>query len=432
VRYRDLFGNREFSALYVADVLSLSGSYLAKIAVAALVFQRTHSTTWTAAAIAMSYAPYLLSPWLSTIADLYARRRTLIACEVLRGGLTAVILIGGLPLGVLLVLLFAIEGVGVPFSAARLASIAEILTLDRFSRGNAFIVATRQALQTAGFAIGGVIVAAIGAHATIGFDAATYWLSGALLLVFLRPRPAPWMSPESTRPGTAPLRPRTAAGVAAGFRVIAHTPRMPYLLFLLGVGPAVSVVAEGLAVPFSHELGHGTSVAGVIMAANPLGSVLGLILIGRLTLAVQQRLTVPLAVASAGCVTAAGAATWLGGSVVITIVLIAMSGVCLGYLSTIQSEVAELIAPHLRGRVFGLANAILMVSQGAAIALAGVIAASTKIAPALVGIGIVGGLAMAVAGSRMLSRWPPSASTGPPSTPGRSAGSTGNDHRRHH
>jgi MFS family permease len=214
--------------------------------------------------------------------------------------------------------------------------------------------------------------------------------------------------------------------------VIAHTPRMPYLLFLLGVGPAVSIVAEGLAVPFSHELGHGTSVAGIIMAANPLGSVVGLILIGRLTLAAQQRLTVPLAVASAGCVTAAGATTWFGGTVALTIALIGLSGACLAYLSTIQSEVASLIAPHLRGRVFGLANAILMVSQGAAIALAGVIAASTKIAPALVGIGIVGGVAMTVVGYRMVHRQPPGSPVEPSPEPSHSSGVTGSDvHRQH-
>lgn len=432
MRYRDLFENREFSALYVADVLSLSGSYLAKIAVAALVFHRTQSTTWTAAAVAMSYAPYLLSPWLSTIADLYARRRTLIACEILRGALTALILIGGLPLWMLLVLLFTIEGVGVPFSAARLASIAEILTLDWFPRGNAFIVATRQALQTAGFAIGGVVVTLIGAHATIGIDAVTYWFSGLLLVAFLRPRPAPWMAPDATRPGTVPHRPRAAAGVAAGLRVIVHTPRMPYLLFLLGVGPAVSVVAEGLAVPFSHELGHGTSVAGIIMAANPLGSVIGLMLIGRLGLETQRRLTVPLAVASAGCVTAAGAMTWLGDSLVLTIALIALSGACLAYLSTIQSEVASLIAPHMRGRVFGLANAILMVSQGAAIALAGFIAAGTKIAPALVGIGAAGAISMGLAGNRMLTRRPYAAGGRAPRGTGHPADAAGSDDSRQH
>jgi MFS family permease len=431
VRYRDLFGNREFSALYVADVLSLSGSYLAKIAVAALVFHRTHSTTWTAAAVAMSYAPYLLSPWLSTIADLYARRRTLIACEILRGALTALILIGSLPLWALLVLLFTIEGVGVPFSAARLASIAEILTLDWFPRGNAFIVATRQALQTAGFAIGGVVVTLIGAHATIGIDAVTYWFSGLLLVTFLRPRPAPWMAPDAHGQGVVPRRPRAAAGVAAGLRVIVHTPRMPYLLFLLGLGPAVSVIAEGLAVPFSHELGHGTSVAGVIMAANPLGSVIGLMLIGRLGLDAQRRLTVPLAVASAGCVAAAGATSWLDNSLALTIALIALSGACLAYLSTIQSEIASLIAPHLRGRVFGLANAILMVSQGAAIALAGFIAAGTTIAPTLVGIGAVGAIAMALVGHRMLTRRP-YAVEGATAGPDQPADAAGSDDSRQH
>ena len=33
MRYRELFGDREFRALFVADVMSITGSYLARVAV---------------------------------------------------------------------------------------------------------------------------------------------------------------------------------------------------------------------------------------------------------------------------------------------------------------------------------------------------------------------------------------------------------------
>lgn len=68
MRYRQLFAHREFRALFAADVLSIAGTYLARVAVASLVFQRTGSAALTALTFAISYLPFVFSPWLARVA----------------------------------------------------------------------------------------------------------------------------------------------------------------------------------------------------------------------------------------------------------------------------------------------------------------------------------------------------------------------------
>ena len=147
VRYRDLFRDREFSGMWLADVLSMAGSYLARLAVASLVYARTNSPGLTAVAFAISFAPYLFSPVLATIADRFPRKQLLVFTDVLRFGLVLLLIIPGMPLALLLVVLFSIEVFQIPFGAARLATLADILEDERFPAGNAFVAGTRQAVQ---------------------------------------------------------------------------------------------------------------------------------------------------------------------------------------------------------------------------------------------------------------------------------------------
>jgi MFS family permease len=404
VRYRDLFKNREFTALYIADVVSTASSYLARIAVAALIYHRTHSTAWTAAAIAITYAPYLLSPWLSTPADRYARKLIVITSECGRGLFTAAILIGGLPVWTIIVLIFVVECFSVPFGAARLSLLTEIFTVTHFPTANAFVQSTRQVLQLGGFLAGGIITAAVGSYIAIAIDAVTYWLSALLLAFALKRRPAP--QPEPAASEAEPARVQDAAGGTTGrslegLRLIAHSPRLRYLLLLLSLGPGVAVVTEGLAVPLAHELGHSTPLAGAIMAAGPLGNVVGLLATGRLSARRQLRFMVPSAITCATCVAAAGISAWLADAVPVVLLLITLSGVFLAYLNSLQGEIARMIPDHLRGRLFGLANAILQLAQGGAIVAAGVIATYADVGPSLIVVGGCGAFAVALVGGRM-------------------------------
>lgn len=381
VRYRDLFRDREFSGLWFADVLSMAGGYLARIAVAALVYQRTDSPGLTATAFAISFAPYLFAPVLATIADRFPRKELLVATDVVRSMLVLLLIIPGMPLALLLVTLFAIEVFQIPFGAARLATLADVLEDDRFPAGNALVAGTRQAVQVGGFLIGGAVVAASSPSAALVINSFTYLASAVLILGFVQRRGQPW--------GEDGERPPVWAGALEGIRFVVRTPGMPGWFALLALGPGIVVVAEGLAVPYADDLGGGTRLAGVIMATAPLGNVVGLALLGRLPLAGQRRFIYPGAVGCGVLVGLSGVAGYLTDSPLPVIVLLTAAGASLAYLAGIQALVAKAIPPAARGRVFGLGNAVIQIAQGAAVALAGALAEGTEIDIVLAILGAV-------------------------------------------
>ena len=57
--YAQVFANGEFRALWLAQLLSVAGDQLARVAMTVLVYDRTHSALWTA----LTYAVTLL-PWV--------------------------------------------------------------------------------------------------------------------------------------------------------------------------------------------------------------------------------------------------------------------------------------------------------------------------------------------------------------------------------
>jgi MFS family permease len=83
------------------------------------------------------------------------------------------------------------------------------------------------------------------------------------------------------------------------------------------------------------------------------------------------------------------------------VVLLTLASFCLGYLIPLQTEVAALIPNSVRGRIFGLAQAILQLAQGAAILIAGAIASRLDVGIALIITGAFGVLAVLVVGGSM-------------------------------
>jgi hypothetical protein len=77
--YREVFAIGEFRALWSAQVLSFAGDQFAQVAIAVLVYGRTHSPFLTALAYALTYLPPIAGgPLLSGLADLFPRRRVMI------------------------------------------------------------------------------------------------------------------------------------------------------------------------------------------------------------------------------------------------------------------------------------------------------------------------------------------------------------------
>ena len=138
VRFRDVLTVGEFQALFVAQLVSVVGDQLARVALAVLVFDRTHSPAWTAVTFAMTLLPDLISgPLLSGVADRRPRRQVMVTADVIRTMLVAVLVIPGLPLWSAGLLVAVVQLFNTPWGAARAALLPQILEGDRYVVGQA-------------------------------------------------------------------------------------------------------------------------------------------------------------------------------------------------------------------------------------------------------------------------------------------------------
>jgi MFS family permease len=162
------------------------------VAIAILVYGRTHSPFLTALAYVLTNLPPIAGgPLLSGVADIFPRRRVMIVCDLLRIGTVGLMAVPGLPFTALCALLFCTVLTGVPFSSARAALMPDVLPGDKFVLGSAIGNITFQASQILGFVAGAAVVAVLDPRKTLGIDAATFAVSALIVLAGVRSRPAP-------------------------------------------------------------------------------------------------------------------------------------------------------------------------------------------------------------------------------------------------
>ncbi|SFW92339.1 MFS transporter [Amycolatopsis australiensis] len=261
----------EFRAMWLAELLSICGDQLARVALAVLVYQRTSSAALTGLTYALTYVPSLLGGiLLAGAGDRWPRRDVMVAADVARAALVAVIAIPGVPLWVLCVLVAVMTALGGPFKAAQQALLPTVLEGEQYLVGMALRNVTIQAAQLAGFAGGGLLIAALAPSAALALDAATFVLSAVLLVAGVRRRAAVAQA----------VRPAWLSTTGAGIRLIWRDPALRTLVALNWLA-GFYVVPEALAAPYAAGIGAGATLVGLLMAADPAGSVLGGVVFGK-------------------------------------------------------------------------------------------------------------------------------------------------------
>ena len=377
--YREVFAIREFRALWTAQVLSFAGDQFAQVAIAILVFRRTHSAFLTALAYALTYLPPIAGgPLLSGLADLFPRRRVMIACDLLRIATVGLMAIPGMPFAALCVLLFCTVLTGAPFSSARAALLPDVLPGDTFVLGSAIGNISYQASQILGFVAGAAVVAVIDPYRTLGLDAVSFGLSALIVATGVQARPAPGRDPGA--------RPSLWAVSADGIRIVfGHRKLLNLLLF--GWLAGFYIVPEGLAAPYAHSLHGSTFTVGLLMAAMPAGMVAGAFLLGRAA-APSSRMRMMGWLAIGSCAPLVGSA-W-GPPLWAVLLLWTLAGASGAYQLAAAAAFVQALEPATRARAFGLAQSGLYAVQGLGI-LAGGAAAQAIGAPLAVGLaGLLG------------------------------------------
>jgi MFS family permease len=369
---------REFRYLWAAELSSVAGDQLARVALAVLVYADTSSASLTALTYALTFVPSLLGGLLlSGLADRFPRRRVLVATDVIRAVLAGAMAVPAMPLAVLWALVAVLSMAAAPFKAAQLALIPTILTDERdFRAGLSLRMVTSQTAQVVGFAAGGVLMTAVEPHLALLFNAATFVVSAILVLTGVRDRPA------------------ASSGTVTAGPVPMITGRM-WPMVVLTVVTGLYAVPEGLAAPYADELGLATVGVGVLMAADPVGSVVGGWLVPRLRAAASPRMTALLAAAAGAPLVVCVARPGLP----VSVLLWALSGAFATMLVVrVQELVVKRVPDERRGGTMGRLSTTLQSAQGLAILVGGVAAEAFGSYRAIALAGVVAVAVAAVVG----------------------------------
>jgi predicted MFS family arabinose efflux permease len=375
------FANTEFRAIWTTRGLSLLGDQLARVALAVLVFERTGSAALTGAAYAATFLPYLAGPLVAGAADSRSRKSILVVLDVARALTVGAMALPGMPLLWMCVLLALVTAASPVYDAARSAMLPDVLTDGSYPTGLAICTITTESAQVLGFAVGGMLVAVLGARTALAADAGTFLLSAAILAKWLRARP----------PARA-ADPDRARQLRSTTRLVMRGPKLRRLVALAWMN-AFWIVPEGLAAPYAHHLGGGPVSVGLLLSALPFGCAAGALVLTSLTTQEQrERLMLPMAVFAGlpllACVSHPGLS--------VSLALWALCGVGSAYNVAANAAFVQEVPNACRSQAIAIVTTGMVAGQGLAVLLGGLAA---SVLPPWAVVSIAGGLGVMIAGS---------------------------------
>ena len=363
-RYGRVLGFAEFRVIFAANIASMLGSVVASVALTVLVYEQTRSPALAASVMALSFVPYLVGGVLfGAAADRLPPRRILVGCEVVSAGA------GRLH--------------GDPGNAAARADGAAVRHRAHLAGlpgcpvgGAGRRAATRTRLHPGPLAdadggagraggwlrAGGLLLAVMPPRGALAIDAVALAASGLVLRFGMAARPAP-----AAEPRQGSMARDSLAGLRATF---SHRPTRRVMLFSWLV-PACAVAPEALAAPYAAHIGQPARVAGYLLTAIPVGTIIADVIVARcLPTRLQRAAIVPAALLSFAPLAGFAVSPRLG----LALALLVVAGLGSAWAAGIDGALIDVTPPPLRNRALALSTTGLMFTQGAGFALWGVVA----------------------------------------------------------
>lgn len=381
-RVRDLVSPlsfREFRFLWSAQVLSELGDWAGRLALSVVVAERTHSTFLTALVTTASVIPYIgIGQVLATYANRFPRIRVIVLADLGRAAIFATLTFH-LPVAVILVLAFLAGCLTPPFEVSRNTLTVLTVPTERYGDAVALGAITFDSAVMLGYAVGGGLIALVGATTALALNACSFVVSAALLSQISAARHSP--------DGGIPVR------ISDGWHSLVDDPFIRrFFVGYLYVG-ACAVVAESLVALYAIQVLHrAAGISGLLAAAIPAGAILATI-IARSHGDDTAKLRRASEVALLGAVI--GLAFFVTGPG-IPMILIGFAAVgALNASRVPANEVTVLrLDDRMRGPTFAVLNGFLLGSQAIAAGLGGLLARSIgvrqTIVVSLVIAGVVG------------------------------------------
>lgn len=263
--------NPQYRLFFVARSVSLMGDMMRPVIITAAVLSAGYGATGVGYALAAEMVPFAMFVLFGgALADRFTPKRMMVFADLLRlaamGMLTALLALGTPPLWQILVLL-ALSGLGTALFQPGVASVVPRVSND-VQKGNALLGVSESMMGVLGPALAGVLLAVAAPWTALALDAASFAVSGFLLLRLD-------LSDTPRREGSL------LSGLGEGWREFSSRSWLWGTIViwmvggLLSRGPNQTLGASLIVTEF------GASTFGVIMAIFGLGNVVGALVVLR-------------------------------------------------------------------------------------------------------------------------------------------------------
>ena len=336
---------RGFRSLWGASLFSNIGGFLQASAAAWLMLDLTGSATWVGLISASTTLPFLALALLAgAVADMTDRVRILLVSQIamaIAAAAMAILAFLGEATPVRLLVLGLLIGVAGSFNLpAWQALVPELVPREMIASAVALNSVSFNVARAVGPALGGLLIATIGAEAGFGLNALSY----IAVVVAL------WFIGRSDTQKPADAAPLTTA-MALGWRFARYTHSFRrVLLFGALFGLSSSVVPTALP-SHTEALGGGSLAYGMLLGTMGFGAIVSAFSRRRLA-EVLRKWTVPAAI---GGYSVGGIAVGLAPSLLWAIPGLLLSGASLVLATTTLNSTAQMLSPRwVRGRTMSL------------------------------------------------------------------------------
>ena len=257
----------EFRALWSASLFSNIGGFLQASAAAWLMLDLTGSATWVGLMTASTTLPFLALALLAgAVADMTDRVRILLISQVAMAlaaaAMAVMAFIGEATPGRLLTLGFLIGVAGSFNLPAWQALVPDLVPRDMIASAVALNSVSFNVARAVGPALGGLIIATLGAEASFGLNALSYLAVVFALAVIGRNR---GQSPADSAP--------IATAMALGWRFARYTSAFRQVLVFGALFGLTSAVVPTLLPSHTDFLGGGSLAYGVLLGTMGVGAI---------------------------------------------------------------------------------------------------------------------------------------------------------------
>jgi MFS family permease len=370
--FREVLGLLVMRRVWIAQVVSLLGDFLALFAVIAYVTYRLQGTAAQVTGVQIAYmAPFaLMGPLSGVFVDRWPIKPTLVSSDLIRAVLV-VFLFFTTALWQIYLVLAALSCVSTFFGPAQSVTIRTYVPPHGLIAANALMQTAMVGNRIIGPTVAGILVAAFSAKICYALDVVSFLASAALIgtVAIVRPK-------GTAQPGATTDRGRVGAvlhDMGVGIRFIVHHAALSFVVLAMAAGMfVIGCFGPLIAIYVREWLRASAFVFGIVSAMVGGGMIFGMPFVRRLSATVSNSMLVLGGLAGIGLgALLLGAFTFVPTAMLGTFTLgFAFAGIIVPAQTLMQRE-----TPHeLLGRISSTVMSVVFFAQLIGLVLSGVLA----------------------------------------------------------